>query len=213
MICVVDGADASRFPFLFKAARQIYAKGGVSAIAADMLPLLDLQSAMAQRAVHQFCLTDDERVVGYQCLMSTLRPTLRGADFATLCEGPPPRAADIYELSGRCIDRTCHDGEHVISSVAGEMTAGLIEWGLAHGISRILLETDLSWVLRAMQLRFHVRPLGPPKMAGTRQLLAVELTFDPRTLAAVRDYRGDHACVAYFDRSPSEPARRRIYAS
>lgn len=213
MICVIDGADALRFPVLFKAAQRLCHKTVGSDGPSNPLPLLDLHSSMGRRAVHQFCLAEDHQVVGYQCLMSTLGPTLRGTVFEALCEEHPPSAADLYELSFHCVDSARRDSPSALSAIAGEMVAGCIEWGLAHGINRILLETDLCWVLRAMQLRFLVRPLGPPKTVGSRQLLATELTFDRRTLAAIRDYRGDHTRVAHFDELPSAPARRRIYAS
>jgi acyl-homoserine lactone synthase len=213
MICVIDGADALRFPFLFKAAQKICRNTIGHDIAGSMLPLLDIHSTIGRRAVHQFCLAEDDQVVGYQCLMSTLGPTLRSTAFEDLCEEDPPSAADLYELSFHCVDIARRDSRNALSAIAGEMIAGCIEWGLAHGINRILLETDLCWMLRAMQLRFLVRPLGPPKSVGSRQLLATELTFDWRTLAAIRDYRGDHGRVAHFDGLPSEPARRRTYAS
>jgi acyl-homoserine lactone synthase len=47
------------------------------------------------------------------------------------------------------------------------------------------------WLLRLVQLHFMVTPLGIPKDDGKESIVAVTAAFDRRTLARLRETRGD----------------------
>ncbi len=216
MICVVDGADACRFPALFNAASHLCRGSSQSVDARTEVGRAGVGSRFrrldSSRAVHHFCI-EDGSVVGYQCMMPTLGPTLLNSVFPGLCEGTPPRAANVYELALHQISEGWREGHRAFSQTGAKLVAGCIEWGLAHGINKIIIEAEAYWMLRALQLGFAVRPLGHQQTIGSRALVAAELGFDARTLETVRDYLGDHRRVTYFCGQLSEPAPSKAYAN
>lgn len=214
MICVVDGADAGRFPALFNAAKHLCrgacqpsdprARSGRTGVGSRFRRLDH------GRAVHHFCI-ENGTVVGYQCMMPTLGPTLLDSVFPGLCEGTPPRAPNVYELALQYISEGWRDGQRALSQTSAKLIAGGLEWGLAHGINKIVIEAEAYWMLRALQLGFVVRPLGQQQTIGSRSLLAAELGFDFSTLEAVRDYLGDHKRITTFYGLLAETAPRPAY--
>jgi acyl-homoserine lactone synthase len=101
------------------------------------------------------------------------------------------------------------DERDAIGSARSELIAGLLEWGLACGITKVITAFEPVWVLYAMQLRFCVRPLGLQRKIGGLAVVATELSFDPATLATVRAFRRHSAPVAQFcgqlgERIPTE---------
>lgn len=201
MICVVDGADANRFPALFNAAHQMC---GVKSRSAGRLVSFESAGVESRfrrldhgRGVHHFCL-EDGKVVGYQCMLPTLGPTLLDRLFPQLCEGTPPRAANVYELALHHISDGWREGQRALSQTGAKLIAGCLEWGLAHGIDKIIVESETYWILHALQLGFDVRPLGHQQTIGSHALIALELGFDAETLESVRDYLGDHAPISHF---------------
>lgn len=214
MIHVIDGSDAARFPELFCAAQRLCAASGTIRPADHARGAAEACFAPAKQnqAVHQFCV-DQGRVVGYQCMVPTLAPTGLRRLFAHLCEEPVPRAPNVYELSLHFVAPARREGLRGLSQTAAELIAGCLEWGLACGVNRILVAAEPYWVLRAMQLRFAARPLGYQHTLGRRQVIATELTFDWRTLAAVRDFRGHFDPVVQFQGALGEQLPRSLYAS
>src|SRR3546814_21115859 len=60
-------------------------------------------------------------------------------------------------------------------------------WGLATGVTSIIIEMEPIWLLRLVQLYFRVTPLGLPKRYGPNDVVAVVAKFDSRTLARLRE--------------------------
>jgi acyl-homoserine lactone synthase len=212
MICVVDGTDACRFPALFDAADNLCRRSRRPVAASCAGVESRFRRLDHNRGVHHFCI-ENGKVVGYQCMLPTLGPMLLDRLFPSLCEGSRPRAADVYELALHHISEGWREGQRALSQTGAKLIAGCLEWGLAHGISKIIVEAEAYWVLRALQLGFDVRPLGHPRTIGSRALMAIELGFDAGTLEAVREYRGDHTRVAYFYGLLAETETPRAYAN
>lgn len=216
MICVVDGADAGRFPTLFNAANRLCQNSSKPAESPTRFECSGVGSRFRRldhkRAVHHFCIEDGD-VVGYQCMVPTLGPTLLNSVFPGLCEGVPPRAANVYELAIQSISEGWREGQRALSQTGAKLIAGCLEWGLAHGINKIIIEAEAYWILRALQLGFEVRPLGHQQTIGSRALIAAELGFDASTLEAVRDYLGDHKRVTHFCGLLAETQPMRAYAN
>lgn len=212
MICVVDGADACRFPALFDAAHNLCRHHGRRVASSSTGVESRFRRLDHSRAVHHFCI-EHGKVVGYQCMLPTLGPTLLDRLFPSLCEGSPPRAANVYELALHHISESWREGQRAFSKTGAKLIAGCLEWGLAHGISKIIVEAEAYWILRALQLGFDVRPLGHQRTIGSRALMAVELGFDAGTLETVREYRGDHERVAYFCGLLAETAPTMAFAN
>jgi acyl-homoserine lactone synthase len=78
-----------------------------------------------------------------------------------------------------------------LSPVANALLSGIVEWGLSSGVSTIIIEMNPLWLLRLVQLHFRTVPLGLPQKVGGQDVLAVTASFDRRTLARLREMRGN----------------------
>lgn len=88
----------------------------------------------------------------------------------------------------------------MLSPVGNFLLSAIVGWGLENGISKIIIEMNPIWLLRLVQLHFRVTPLGIPQQAGKDSIVAVTAAFDARTLARLREIRGDDRS-AIADRS------------
>jgi acyl-homoserine lactone synthase len=207
MIYILSGNDAHLYPRLMDQVHRLRYDVFVEELGWD-----DLANPTGREtdefdypeAVHQICVRD-EKVVGYQRMLPTLQPHLLSDLFPFLCEGPPPRARSTYELTRYCVAPTHREGRRGVSSVGSELMAGFVEWGLASDVNKVIIEFETIWVLRALQLKFLVRPLGFETQIGRQKIVATELTFDTDTLRAIQSYRGNNAAVTtYIDEYDSE---------
>ena len=57
-------------------------------------------------------------------------------------------------------------------------------------VDTVTVAIDWRLMVVAMQLRFFVRPLGFPKRLGRDEILAVRMSFNRETLAAIHAARG-----------------------
>jgi acyl-homoserine lactone synthase len=96
------------------------------------------------------------------------------------------------------------EGRRGVGSVGSELIAGVVEWAIANDVSSLVYEFEATWLLRAVQLQFFVRPLGLLHKIGTQQIIAAELQITPHTLPAIRAFRGYDAPVI----EEVEPLRR-----
>lgn len=193
MIYIVSGTDTGHFPDLMD---QVYRlRHGVFV---EELGWSDLDSVDAREidqfdtpdAIHHIAVRDD-KVVGYQRMLPTVKPHLLSDVFPQLCHVEPPRSSDTYELTRYCVNPAHRTGRRGVGSVGSELMAGFVEWGLASGVNHVVIEFETIWVLRALQLRFLVQPLGYETKIGNQAITATKVTFDPSTLAKIREYR-DH---------------------
>lgn len=107
----------------------------------------------------------------------------------------PPCGPDVYELTRYAVAPDFRDGRRGICTVGSALIAGFVEWGLAHGVDKVIIEFEPMWVLRALQLQFLARPLGYQRTYGNQQVVATLLQFNRNTLRAVRERRGCHEPV------------------
>ncbi|WP_157018053.1 acyl-homoserine-lactone synthase [Mesorhizobium xinjiangense] len=141
-----------------------------------------------EHAVHMLYIIDD-RVVGYQRMLPTIRPHILSDVLPELCESERPAGPDIWEWTRYCVEPGCRERGRMLSPVANALLSGIVEWGLETGVSTILIEMNPLWLLRLVQLHFRVVPLGIPKAIGGEETLAVAASFDRRTLARLREMR------------------------
>jgi acyl-homoserine lactone synthase len=141
-----------------------------------------------EHAVHMLYINDD-RVVGYQRMLPTTRPHILSDVLPELCESEPPVGPDIWEWTRYCVEPTYRERGRMLSPVANALLSGIVDWGLATGVSTILIEMNPLWLLRLVQLHFRVVPLGIPRSIGGEETLAVAASFDRRTLARLQEMR------------------------
>lgn len=155
---------------------------------------LEIDAFDHDEAIHHICLRDG-RLAGYQRMLPTTRPHLLTHVLTDLFEGPPPCGPDVYELTRYAVAPDFRDGRRGICTVGSALIAGFVEWGLAHGVDKVIIEFEPMWVLRALQLQFLARPLGYQRTYGNQQVVATLLQFNRNTLRAVRERRGCHEPV------------------
>jgi acyl-homoserine lactone synthase len=142
------------------------------------------------RAVHMIYI-DDGRVVGYQRMLPSMRPHLLSEVLPHLCEGDFPVGPHIWEWTRYCVTKAHRDRGRMLSPAGNLLLSAIVEWGLENGVSKIIIEMQPIWLLRLVQLHFRVTPLGIPDETRKDPILAVTAAFDSRTLARMRQVRGD----------------------
>jgi acyl-homoserine lactone synthase len=130
------------------------------------------------------------KVLGYQRLLPSTRPHLLSDIMPQLCEVDRPVGAHIWEISRHCVAPGHRAGGRFANAIANALGTGLVEWGLECGISKYIIEIEPMGVLPLIQLHFQPMPLGLPKTINGRDVMAITLTFDGRTLERLREMRG-----------------------
>ncbi len=147
-----------------------------------------------KHAVHMLYI-EDGKVLGYQRLLPSTRPHLLSDITPELCEVERPIGANIWEISRHCIARGHRSGGPYMSPIANALGSGLLEWAFECGVARFIVEIEPVELLPLVQLRFQPLPLGLPHKIHGRDVIAVTLTFDGRTLERFHEMRGDRGRV------------------
>jgi acyl-homoserine lactone synthase len=142
------------------------------------------------RAVHMLYVEND-RVLGYQRMLPSQRPHILSEVLPHLCDGDFPVGPHIWEWTRYCVVQGHRDRGRMLSPVGNMLLSAIVEWGLASGVSKIIIEMNPIWLLRLVQLHFRVTPLGIPQQVGRDSVVAVTAAFDRRTLARLQETRGD----------------------
>jgi acyl-homoserine lactone synthase len=148
-----------------------------------------------KHAVHLLYI-EHERVLGYQRMLPSTRPHLLSEIMPELCEGERPVGPHIWELTRHCVERRHREKTGRLASPAANfILSGMVEWGLKHGVSTVIVEIEPATLLRLVQLHFRPLPLGLPIRIAGRDTIALTLTFDWRTLERLRELRGNRRRV------------------
>lgn len=141
-------------------------------------------------AVHMLYI-EHGKVLGYQRFLPSTRPHLLSQVMPELCEEERPSGAHIWEWTRFCVDRSRRERGRAVCPITNMLLAGAVEWGLECGISKLIIETNPTWVLRMIQLYFRPVPLGLPHKINGEDVIAVVAAFDWRTLERLREVRGN----------------------
>lgn len=144
------------------------------------------------RALHMLYIEND-RVLGYQRMLPSMRPHLLTEVLPHLCEGDFPVGPHIWEWTRYCVTREHRDRGRILSPAGNLLLSSIVEWGLASGVNKIIIEMNPLWLLRLVQLNFRVTPLGLPQQIGKDSIIAVTAAFDRRTLKKLQEMRGNVA--------------------
>lgn len=142
------------------------------------------------RALHMLYIEED-RVLGYQRMLPSMRPHLLTEVLPHLCEGDFPVGPHIWEWTRYCVTRQHRDRGRILSPVGNLLLSAIVEWGLASGVQKLIIEMNPLWLLRLVQLNFRVTPLGLPQQIGKDSIIAVTAAFDRRTLKKLQEVRGN----------------------
>lgn len=205
MLMVISGSDVSRHAALmdrayrFRHAIFVDEKGWDDLRQPDGLERDRFDDA---HAIHQICLRGDD-IVGYQRLLPTTRPHLLSDVLGDLCRRRPPRGPRVFEWTRFCVAPGQREMRPRGDSPFLELAQGVVEWGMANRVDTVTVAIDWRLMVIAMQLRFFVRPLGFPKRIGRDEVVALRMSFNRETLAALHDARGCEAPVLTTTSWPS----------
>lgn len=144
-----------------------------------------------EHAIHQVLLRDDE-IVGYQRLLPTTRPHLLSSVLSDLCHTKPPCGPRVAEWTRFCVAPSFRETRPRSNGVFLELAQGVVEWGMSNNVDTVTVAIDWRLMVIAMQLRFFVRPLGFPKKLGREEIVALRMSFNRETLAAIHEARGSN---------------------
>ncbi|KIZ46708.1 MULTISPECIES: acyl-homoserine-lactone synthase [Nitrobacteraceae] len=205
MLMVIPGSDISRHAvlmdraFRFRHAVFVEEKGWEDLRQPDGLERDRFDDA---HATHHICLRGDE-IVGYQRLLPTTRPHLLTEVLSDLCRKRPPRGPRVVEWTRFCVAPGHREMRPRGDSPFLELAQGVVEWGMASKVDTVTVAIDWRLMVIAMQLRFFVRPLGFPKRIGRDEVVALRMSFNRETLAALQQARGCEDRVLPDTRLPS----------
>jgi acyl-homoserine lactone synthase len=145
-------------------------------------------------AVHMLYI-ERGKVFGYQRLLPTTRPHLLSEIMPELCEVERPAGAHIWEISRHCVVPDRRSGGRFACAIALSLGIALVEWGFECGISNFIIEIEPTGLLPLIQLHFRPMPLGLPRKIGGKDVIALSLTYDGRTLERLREMRGNRRRV------------------
>jgi acyl-homoserine lactone synthase len=98
-------------------------------------------------------------------------------------------------MSQHCIAPGHRAGRSSASTIANTLGLALVEWGLECGVTRFVIEIEPTGILPLVQLGFQPVPLGLPCKIRGRDIIAVMVAFDKRTLDRLRGMRGNQKTV------------------
>ncbi|MGY2048938.1 acyl-homoserine-lactone synthase [Methylobacterium sp. JK268] len=140
-------------------------------------------------AVH-FLLLHQGALIGYSRLLPTTKPHLLSEVFPHLCERERPVGPHVWEWTRQAVAPE-HRAVGSRKPVPLELMTGIVEWGLAHGVSSIVAQLPVLYLTPLLQCRFKAEPLGHPTVIDRERIVAVEAKFDEATLRHLREVRGD----------------------
>jgi N-acyl-L-homoserine lactone synthetase len=126
-------------------------------------------------------------------LLPSSGPTmLRDAYPALLPNGPAPAGPDIWESSRLAFDvnRDSVVGALGIASPTYELFAGMVEFGLARSLSKIVTVTDVRMERILRRANWPMERLGPARQIGKTNAVAGYLTVSQSALHTLRELGG-----------------------
>lgn len=127
-------------------------------------------------------LTDDDGAhLASARLLPTTREGILSGLFPMLCDGPPPAAPDVYEITRFCLDRRLRATERRL--VRDALVVALADYALANGISGYCAVAETSWLGQIQTFGWQCERLGAVVDVRGEYLAAVHIVIEPNTPA------------------------------
>ncbi len=126
-------------------------------------------------------------------MLPTAGPNMLRDVFPCLLDGSDaPSQSDIWESSRFAMDpaATSHNVKNGLAEGTYELFAGMIEFGLAKGLSHIVTVTDVRMERILRRAGWPLDRLGEPQMIGITRAVAGFLAISDETLDVVRQNGG-----------------------
>lgn len=124
------------------------------------------------------------RHLGSVRLLPTTGPHLIGDLYPHLCADGVPRGDDIWEIT-RLVTAPGLSRAHALQ-VRRQLSLGLFEHALAHGITRYTMMTHMAWLPSLLTIGWDAEPLGFPSGRGADAIGALQIFINPETLHRLR---------------------------
>ena len=138
-----------------------------------------------EHAVHMLLYRDD-RLIGYQRMLPTIRPHLLTEIYPQLCDSEAPRGANIFEWTRFAVEPEFRGDGSGLGQAGAELVLGYVEWGLANGVDSVVVELSPSQMMKFVQCHFIPHPLGVIQTIDGRDTIALRAFFDGRTRDRLR---------------------------
>ncbi len=129
---------------------------------------------------------EHDRVLGTFRLLQTTGPTmLRDVFSACLPDGLDIQSPLIWESTRFCVDTALAKarGDHGLAEITSELLAGLLEIGVAAGLSYIVTVVDVRMERILRRADCPIERLGNPVSIGNVSTLAIFMETTPETVA------------------------------
>jgi N-acyl-L-homoserine lactone synthetase len=184
MVLVVEGVEQ---PLLDTALRSMFAAR--KRVFVDLLkwdvPVLEGQYELDQfdneHAVYLILRDEAGQHLASARLLPTDRPHLLDTLFPGLCDGTPPRGADVLEITRFCLDRSLgaagrlHARNCLVSAIA--------DYAIERGVTAYTGVAEMGWLQQILAFGWACRPLGLPKPVDGRLVGALRIDIGPNTPA------------------------------
>ena len=148
-------------------------------------------------AVHMLYVDATNTVIVYQRMLPSTGPHLLSEVLPFLCDGDRPQGPSIWEWTRYAVSKEHRDRGRMLSPVGLALLLGIVEWGLAREIDAIIIQMNPLWLLRLVQMKFKVTPLGFPKELSGETTIAVTAHFNRDTLTFLQNLRGSEDSVFF----------------
>lgn len=131
-------------------------------------------------------LTDEEGNHLASCrLLPTTRAHILGSLYPHLCDGPPPRSRDIFEVTRFCLERNLANRDR--RRARDTLVCALADHALSHNIRAYSAIAERGWVEQISGFGWRTRILGPARREGRNLLAALRIEIDADTPRQLRD--------------------------
>jgi acyl homoserine lactone synthase len=161
---------------------------------------MEIDEYDALRPVYLLLRGVDERMLGCVRLLPSCGPTMLGETFpALLPNGPIFGTPDVWESSRFALDvqRETEVGAQGVAEPTYELFAGMVEFGLARSLSKILTVTDVRMERILRRANWPLERLGPPQQIGITKAVAGYLAVSQQTLRSLRTLGGFNSPVLW----------------
>ena len=203
MITIIKGKDIDQFASDMEAAWKLRHQVFVEEkqwMDLDKPDKREIDQFDDENALHMLAWDNDE-LIGYQRLLPTTSPNLLSDVYPQLCEGELPKSPAVWEWTRYAVKKEHRARGRMLSPVANHLLSAIVEWGLEHEVSSVVIEMNPLWMLRLVQLHFRVVPLGICQSMEGEEVLAVQAHFDRRALDKLQEVRGNTLSVLTNEQS------------
>ena len=161
------------------------------------VPVLDGRYEVDQfddvHATYLILAEPDGTHLGSARLLPTTRPHILDSFYSGLCEGAPPRDADIFEITRFCLDRRLTARER--RAVRDTLVSALVDHALAAGTRAYSAIAEIGWFQQILAFGWRCMPLGLPRVIDGTMLAALRIEITPETPSLLESGRATAAAL------------------